>query len=138
MLGLQDGGSVFLLYVRDVAKISRPKKIRFEIRQICFELVFGKRVVRITVEPSFTGLGGRDNRMPGGVRMFRSMPIWRTIAAPGPATLLTRPQMHPRGADLHALLADALAWMFDFRYAVDVRADFSGHGVSLPLLLSRQ
>ena len=97
------------------------------------KLVFGKRLIGITVKPLLTAFTGSDDRMPGSVRMFGSMSIWRTVATPGPATLLARPQMHPRGSDLHTLFANALVRQFDVGDAVDVRADFPGHDKVTPV-----
>ncbi len=61
------------------------------------------------------------------MRMFRRVLIRRTITAPRPATLLARPQVHPRRTNLHALFADAFAREFYVGDGVDVRADFCRH-----------
>lgn len=64
------------------------------------------------------------------VRMFCGVLINRTIATPRPAAYLARPQVHPRGTDLHTLFADALLWVFDFGDGVDMNARFWRHDTS--------
>ena len=61
------------------------------------------------------------------VRVFRGVSIRRTIATPRPATLLARPQVHPRRTNLHALFADAFLGMFEFGDGVDMNAGFWCH-----------
>ena len=76
--------------------------------------------------------------MPRGVRVLRGVSIRRAIATPRPATLLARPQVHPRRTNLHALLADALPGVFDFCYGVDMRTSFWRHGYPPGSLLDSQ
>lgn len=72
--------------------------------------------------------------MPRGVRMLRGVSIRRTIATPRPATLLARPQVHPRRTNLHALLADAFLSVFDFVDDIDMKASFWRHNIPLDRL----
>ena len=57
--------------------------------------IFQKRVVRIAVQPALSGLRGCYDRMRGGVRVFASVPIRRTVAAERHATCLAGSQVHP-------------------------------------------
>src|SRR5688572_20312457 len=43
--------------------------------------------------------------MPGALRMARRMALRRVVTTVCPAALLARAQVHPLGADLHALVA---------------------------------
>src|SRR5207244_3195194 len=67
--------------------------------------VFRHDVVGIAVEPALLGLSRGNHRVPDRVRVLGRVPIRRVVAAERRAALLTRPQMHPLGADLHARLA---------------------------------
>jgi hypothetical protein len=51
--------------------------------------------VYITPAPSFRWIKGFDYRVPGGVKMFCSVSIWRLIAATDMAAGATDPQMQP-------------------------------------------
>ena len=75
--------------------------------------VFGKLVVRIAVEPALAGLGRRNDRMPGRTGVLRSMTVRRVVTTVGTAAVLTGTQMHPRSADLDALLALTSFWLLD-------------------------
>lgn len=59
--------------------------------------------------------------MAACVRVLTRMPIRRAVATQRHATLLARAQMHPRGADLHALGALQTRWMFDLFDCVKMR-----------------
>jgi hypothetical protein len=83
------------------------------IAEYSSHLVFGKRVVRITVQPPLARLCGGDYGVLRGVRVFAGMPIRRTVAAECDAAFLTRAQMHPVVANLHALFAFLTLRMFD-------------------------
>jgi hypothetical protein len=61
--------------------------------------------VYITPAPPFRWIKGFDDRVPGGVKMFCSVPIWRLIAATDMAAGATDPQMQPRVTRFQALLA---------------------------------
>ena len=56
------------------------------------------------------------------LRVLRSVPVGRVIAALGSAALLTRAQMYPSPADLHALFAFALLRVLHFFDGFDVTA----------------
>jgi hypothetical protein len=58
-------------------------------------LVFRKGVVWITVEPAFARLRGGYDRMPGCMRMFAGVTVWRAVTAERDAALLAGAQMHP-------------------------------------------
>lgn len=51
--------------------------------------------------------------MPGCVRVFSGVTIWRAIAAERDAALLARAQMYPACPDLHAFFAFAALGLFD-------------------------
>jgi hypothetical protein len=59
----------------------------------------------ITPAPPFRWIKGFDDRVPGGVKMFCSVPIWRLIAATDMAAGATDPQMQPRVTRFQAFLA---------------------------------
>jgi len=58
-------------------------------------LIFGERVVGITVKPAFLGLSGGDDWMPGCVRVFAGVTIWRAVAAERHTARLARTQVDP-------------------------------------------
>jgi hypothetical protein len=78
-------------------------------------------------------LGGRNNRMRGGVRVFTGMAIRRAITTKCDAALLTRAQMYPLRADLHALGAFAVG-RFDRQDRVEMRATPVRHHLILAVL----
>jgi len=51
--------------------------------------------------------------MPGCVRVFSGVTIWRAVAAERNAARLTGAQMNPVRPDLHALLAFPALRLFD-------------------------
>ena len=63
------------------------------------------------------------------VRVLRRVSIRRTIAAPRPATLLARSQVHPRRTNLHTLFADALLGEFDFGDSANMRTSLWRHNI---------
>ena len=67
--------------------------------------VFTESVVRITIQPSFPRLRGRDDRMSTGVRVFAGVTIRRAVAAQCHAAGLTRAKMNPVIAEFDALFA---------------------------------
>jgi hypothetical protein len=73
------------------------------------------------------GLGGSDDRMSGDVCVFTGMAIRRAITTECHAALLTRAQMYPLRADLHAFSAFAAIGVFDRRYRVEMRAASARH-----------
>ena len=97
-------------------------------------LVFRKGVVWITVEPAFARLRGGDNWMPGCVRVFSGVTIWRAVAAARHAARLTSAQMHPPIADLHAFLAFRALRLFNRRDRVKMRAASVRHRFLFVLL----
>src|SRR5262249_26254530 len=84
-------------------------------------------IVGITVEPAFAGLGRRDDRMSGCVRVLGCVTVWRTVAAVGAAALLARPKVNPGAADLDALLAHVPFRMFDCLNGFQMIAGFIAH-----------
>ena len=44
-------------------------------------LVFAEGVVRIAIQPAFSRLGGSNDRMTGGARMFAGVTVGRTVTA---------------------------------------------------------
>jgi predicted transporter len=85
------------------------------------ESIFHKGIVGVAVEPAFTQLSGSDDRMPGAVRVFAGVLIWRAIAAERNSTRLTRPQVDPLRPDLYTLIALAAFCAFDVRNRFEVR-----------------
>jgi hypothetical protein len=75
--------------------------------------IFRERLVRITIQPAFAGLGGGDDRMPGCVGMFTGVTIWRAVTAQSNTARLTSAQMDPFAADLRAFFAFAAVRFFD-------------------------
>ena len=69
------------------------------------DLIFGKGVVGIAVNPAFAGLGRGDDGMAAGPRVLTGVLVRRTVAAKRYTALLTGAKMDPTGADLHALFA---------------------------------
>jgi hypothetical protein len=60
--------------------------------------------------------------MPGSMRMFAGMTVWRTITAERDAALLARAQVNPIVADLYALRAFTLLRLFNRSDRVKMRA----------------
>jgi hypothetical protein len=75
--------------------------------------ILSKRVVGITVQPAFAGLGGGDNRMPGCVRVFAGVTIWRAVTAESEAARLTSAKVDPLIANLHTFPAFAALRLFN-------------------------
>ncbi len=50
----------------------------------------------VTPAPPFRRIIGLDDRVPGRVKMFCCVPIWRLITAPDMAAGTADPQMQPR------------------------------------------
>jgi hypothetical protein len=71
----------------------------------------------------------------GGAGVLARVAIRRVVATQRDAALLAGPQVHPRGVDLHALLADALLRLFDVRNGFDMRATVVWHETRPPTLL---
>jgi len=59
--------------------------------------------------------------------VFRGVAIRRVVATQRGAARLTGPQMHPLGADLHALFTLSSLRMFDYLNRSYVSASFLGH-----------
>src|SRR5204862_2485890 len=84
--------------------------------------ILGEAIVGIAVQPTFPRLRRCDHGMPGGVGVFRRVPVGRAGAAVRAAALLTRSAMHPLGADLHTLVAHAAPRVLDRRHGGPMRA----------------
>src|SRR5438067_10861335 len=84
--------------------------------------VLGEAIVGIAVQPTFPRLRRCDHGMPGGVGVFRRVPVGRRAAAVSAAALLTRSEMHPLGPDLHTLVAHAAPRLPDRRDRRPLRA----------------
>src|SRR5262249_54865951 len=84
--------------------------------------VLRERVVRIAVQPPLAGFGRSYDGMLRRLRVLRRMAIGGVIAAVRAAALLAGAQMHPRAADLHTLVADALLCVLDVGDGLNVRA----------------
>jgi hypothetical protein len=65
--------------------------------------------------------------MSRGVRVFAGVPVWRTVAAKCNATSLTRSQMNPDRADLHAFGAFAAVRLLDCLNRIEMRTASVGH-----------
>src|SRR2546421_12140707 len=91
------------------------------------KLVFAKCLVGIAIHPALTRLRGSDDRMSRGMRVFGGMLIRRAIATKCNAALLTRAQMNPMCADLHAIRAFAAFRLFDRRNCIEMSASSASH-----------
>lgn len=60
--------------------------------------------VDVTPAPPFWRIVGLDDRVPGRVKMFCRVPVWRLIAATDMATGAANPQMQPRVTQFQAFL----------------------------------
>jgi hypothetical protein len=60
--------------------------------------------VDVTPSPPFRRIKGFDDRVPGRVKMFCSVSIWRLIATTDMATAAADPQMQPGVAQFQAFL----------------------------------
>src|SRR5256885_15818614 len=95
--------------------------------------ILGEAIVGVAVQPTFPRLRRCDHGMPGGVGVFRRVPVGRVVAAVRAAALLTRPEVHPLGADLHTLVAHAAPRLLDRRDRGQMRARSSRrHGWPSP------
>ena len=92
--------------------------------------VFGKRVVRIAIEPALTRLRRCDNRMPRRASVLRRVTVGRVVAAMRATALLTGTEMNPGSAHLDALLALPSFWVLDAGNGIDVGTTLIGHGIS--------
>jgi len=69
------------------------------------------------------------------VRMLGGVAIRRVVTTQGRATRLTRAQVHPSCADLHALFAFPSLRVFDTRNGLDMDTRFVRHDPLLPFQL---
>src|SRR6202140_1817357 len=60
--------------------------------------------IDVTPAPTFRRIVGLDDRVPGRVKMFCSVPVWRLIAATDMATNAADPQMQPGVTGFQAFL----------------------------------
>ncbi len=65
--------------------------------------------------------------MPGGVRVFAGVLVWRAVTAERDTTCLAGPQMNPVCADLHAFFTLAARSVFDRRNRIQMRTRLSAH-----------
>src|SRR5436189_1532047 len=72
--------------------------------------------------------------MAGGPRVFRRVPVGGIVAAVRAAALLAGPQVHPLGADLHALVALTVLRLFDGLDGIEVDAALIRHSVLSPTI----
>jgi hypothetical protein len=77
------------------------------------------------------GLGGSDDRMSGGVRVFTGMAIRRAITTKCHAALLARAQVNPLRADLHAFSAFAALRRFDRHDRIEMGTTSVRHALIL-------
>src|SRR5579862_1723925 len=62
-------------------------------------------LIHVAPTPTFRRVIALDDRMASAVEMLRGVPVRRVVAATNVTTAAAEPQMHPRRADLQALLA---------------------------------
>ena len=91
--------------------------------------VFGKRLVRIAVEPALTRLRRCNNRMPRRARVLRRVSVGRVVATMRAAAFLTGAKMNPCAANLDALLAFPSLWVLDAGNGIDVDTTLIGHDI---------
>src|SRR5438445_1225807 len=89
------------------------------------------RFIREAVQPALARLRGGDHGVAARPRVLARVPAGRRVAATRAAAGLARPQVHPRRADEHALVALARARLLDVVDGFDVRAGLVRHGISL-------
>jgi ATP-dependent RNA helicase RhlE len=94
-------------------------------------LILGECVVGVAVEPAFARLTRGDDGMASRVGVFASVLVRRAIAAEGDAAFLAGPQMHPRRAELHTLVALQPAGPFNRFDRFDMGAFAGGHRKSV-------
>ena len=94
-------------------------------------LVLSELIVRIAVQPALARFGGCDDRMSAPLRVSGCVPVRRAVATERPPALLTRSEMHPVGANLHALVALALPGVLYGRHGCDMRAGVRLHAMSV-------
>jgi hypothetical protein len=66
--------------------------------------------IDVTPAPTFGRIIGLDDRVPGRVKMFCCVPIWRLIAATDMAAGSADPQMQPGVAKFKTFLTPWRAW----------------------------
>src|SRR5438874_13086460 len=88
-------------------------------------LIFGKGVVGVAIEPTLAGLSRRDDGMADRARVFAGVAIRRAVAAKGDAAFLACPEMNPGRADFLALFAREATRPFDRFHGFNMRA-FAG------------
>src|SRR2546426_4594759 len=96
--------------------------------------ILGEGIVGIAVQPTLAGLRRGDRGVPAGGGMLRGVAVGRVVAAERGAALLTRSEMHPVPADLHALVTHAPLRLLDRRNRAQVRTG-SNRRHACPLLL---
>jgi Endodeoxyribonuclease RusA len=67
--------------------------------------VFRVRLVGVAPQPTLAGLGGGDDGMAGRAGVLGGVPVRRVVAAVRAAARLTRAEVDPAPADLHAFVA---------------------------------
>ena len=97
--------------------------------------VFGKRVIRIAIEPAFARLRGSDHRVSAGASMFAGVLIRRAVAAQGHSAFLARSQMHPACADFYAFATLEMRRMFHLGYRGKMSTAFVSHDLHRPQVL---
>src|SRR2546425_1107690 len=98
--------------------------------------ILGEGIVGIAVQPTLARLRRSDHRVPAGAGMLRGVAVGRVVAAERGAALLTRSEMHPVPADLHALVTHPPLRLLDRRNRGQVRTG-SNRRHACPLLLYR-
>jgi len=89
--------------------------------------VFAKGLVGVAIEPAFAGLGGGDDGMRDRVGVLAGVAMRRAVAAESRPALLTRPEVNPLRADLHAFGAFKNLRLFDGGDRIEVRAAAGRH-----------
>ena len=82
--------------------------------------VLGEGIVLVAIQPAFTVFSRGDDGMAAAAGMGAGVPVGRGVTTSRTATALTRSQVYPPGAHLHAVLTDALGRLLDRLYRLDV------------------
>jgi hypothetical protein len=89
--------------------------------------VFGKRVIRIAIEPALARLCRCDHVMPRRASVLCRVTVGRVVATMRATALLTGTEMNPCSADLDALLAFPSLRVLDAGDRGNVDATLIGH-----------
>src|SRR5712692_1231507 len=118
---------VFSASLRGIRSLRRS---RLPFSQQTLFSVLRERIVGIAIQPALPRFSRSNDRMRARARVLARVLVRRRVAAERGAAALTRAQMHPARADLHALLALPRLRVFQLGCRANVGAGAVAHGVS--------